>query len=382
MLRELIKVHPDRHIPRPVSAEEPLKFLQVCRLWREIAMTCPSLWTGIQINEPTDPQFYEACSNWLERARPLPLSISLHGFVDEPMEGLLKRFAGQIGRLQLYIPNDTSLYNVEQQGPFPSLQTITIRYSKEANEDSEMSDDSDSVDVFRDSIIDLLLAAPSMVECSFHLIQYATNLERDREVHTSLRHLRLGMPSAGYYPSRSSAKILLYLKLPALETLHLANVDISTGDFVSFFSESGCAATLQALHMTNAAEWPPFSRELLSLCFRPFAALKTLEFFHGDFIVLSEVLSSAQDLLPNLNHLLLHGYRYFGSRDNPSDWKALLDMLLSRGTARNGSLQSLKAVCMTLPTETDLDLEVLLRFRELVKEGMSIHIGTWYRNLI
>ncbi|KAK7049119.1 hypothetical protein R3P38DRAFT_2872756 [Favolaschia claudopus] len=374
--------------PRPVLAKEPLKFLHVCRLWREIAVSCPSLWTGIQINgnESTDPEFYEACSNWLGRARPLPLSISLHGSVDVPLGVLLKRFACHIAHLELYIPDDSSLYGVQWEVPFPSLQTMEIIFfsSKEAGEDSEMSDDSEfDVDIFYDSCIDLLLGAPSLVECIFNSIQYATDLERDRAMHTSLRHLRLGTPSVYLisYRSWNSANILLYLKLPALETLHLTDLDISPGDFVSFFSESGCAASLQALYMdiSNNDEWH-FSSDLLSLCFRPFAALKTLEFFHGiehDFMLFIEVLGSAQDFLPNLNHFFLHGY--FGK---PSHWKALLDMMLSRGSARNGSLQSVKVMSRNIPNGMDPDAGVLLRICELVKEGMSIYVGTLYTNLI
>ncbi|KAK7000357.1 hypothetical protein R3P38DRAFT_3058088 [Favolaschia claudopus] len=372
--------------PRTVFAEEPLKFLHVCHFWREIAVSCPSLWTGMHINEarPMDPEFYEACSNWLERASPLPLSISLHASVDVPLGVLLNRFAGRIARLELYIPDDSCLYGAQWEVPFPSLQTMEIFFScKEAGEDSVMSDDSDfDVDNFYDSCIDLLLGAPSLVECIFNSIQYAPDLERDREVHTSLRHLWLGRPSVYSYQSWNSANILLYLKLPALETLHLSDLDISPGDFVSFFSESGCAASLQALYMkiSNNDEWH-FSSDLLSLCFRPFAALKTLEFFHGiehDFMLFIEVLGSAQDFLPNLNHFFLHGY--FGK---PSHWKALLDMMLSRGSARNGSLQSVKVISRNIPNGMDPDAGVLLlRIRELVKEGMSIYVGTLHTNLI
>ncbi|KAK7022454.1 hypothetical protein R3P38DRAFT_2961043 [Favolaschia claudopus] len=374
------------NLRRPVFAKEPLKFLHVCRLWREIAVSCPSLWTSIQINEneSTDPEFYEACSNWLERARALPLSICLRGLVGEPLGVLLKRFAGQVACLELYIPDDICLYCVERQVPFSSLQTIKICHSKQASDSEEMFDDSEfDVDTFYDSSIDLLLGAPSLVECIFDSIQHAENLERDREVHTSLRHLRLGTPSVHSYQSRNSANILLYLKLPALETLHLSDLDISPGDFVSFVSESGCAASLQALYMkiSNNAEWQ-FSSDLLSLCFRSFAALKTLEFFHiddHDFLVFLEVFGSAQDFLPNLNNFFLHGY--FGKS---SHWNVLLDTMLSRGSARNGSLQSVKviSISMNMPKRTDPHDGVLRRIRELVKEGMSIYVGNLHTNFI
>ncbi|KAK7048860.1 hypothetical protein R3P38DRAFT_1880141 [Favolaschia claudopus] len=70
----------------------PILFLSVCRLWREIALSTPKLWAKIQIDSPPPGHHYiELCELWLERARSLPLTITLHGSLrlEESLRDLL-----------------------------------------------------------------------------------------------------------------------------------------------------------------------------------------------------------------------------------------------------------------------------------------------------
>ncbi|KAK7000336.1 hypothetical protein R3P38DRAFT_3057996 [Favolaschia claudopus] len=339
--------------PSPVFKEEPLKFLHVCQLWRRIAVSCPSLWASIQLKQlgrDLDPDFLKTCWDWLGRACALPLSLSLHEGVHYLLSGWLKHFGRQIAHMELR--------------PFPLLQTMKIQYLKEdpADSESETSDDTDdpSSFYFISSSIAMLLAAPLLAECTFDSVRYLYANDHLRQggsrmTHTFLRHLRLGTPSPGSHSS-NSAGILLGLNPPALETLHLTDLDISPEDLTSF-------------HLI-----------LLNSCFRPLGALRTLELFHGleiDYIALLDVMR-AQDFLPNLQHLLIHGR--FGT---PQHWKLVLETMLTRGLGTERSLRSVKVISTVVPKKTDLPVEVLERMRELVKEeGMLIYVGSISTNFV
>ncbi|KAK7000359.1 hypothetical protein R3P38DRAFT_2733356 [Favolaschia claudopus] len=375
-----IRCTPDS--PSPVFMEEPLKLLHICQLWREIAVSCPSLWTSIQIEpvRPPDPDLHKASWAWFERARALPLSLSLHGSMAESAGAWLTHFAGKIANLKLHIVDDSELSVIEEKGPFPALQTMKICSASVDDSENENSYGF----LFISSTLPILSAAPSLVECTFESVQYLypDDHSEPRMTHTSLQHLRLGIPSPGPF-SFNSAGILLGLRLPALETLHLTDLDISPEDLISFFADSGSASSLQALHMdispVERSEWR-LSTNLLNSCFRPLTALRTLELFNGperDYIALLRVMR-AQDFLPNLQRLLIHGHF-----DKPSNWKLLLDTIVARGLRGRRSLCSVKVISVTVPTKTDLPLDVLEALRELVKvEGMSIYVGTISRNFV
>ncbi|KAK7000346.1 hypothetical protein R3P38DRAFT_3058045 [Favolaschia claudopus] len=373
--------------PSLVFTEEPLKFLHICQLWREIAVSCPSLWASLQIKQvrPKSPDFNKACWDWFERARALPLSLCLHQGLHHSLRAWLKHFGRQIAHLELHVSDESQLYHVEAQGPFPELQRMEICYSNDLA-DCELDDsDDDAIFRFISSSVGMLLAAPSLVDCTFESMEYDVDADDldSRTTHTCLRHLRLGTASAGHY-SRNSAKILLGLTLPTLETLHLTNLDIIPEDLLSFFVESGSASSLQSLHMVispfEGAEWSPLSPNLLDSCFRPLTALRTLELFHGlesDYIALLGVIR-AKDFLPKLQHLLIHGP--FGK---PSNWKLVLDTIVARGEGTEGVLRSVQVISTIVWKETDLPLEVLTRLRELVREeGMSIYAGSRTTNFV
>ncbi|KAK7022452.1 hypothetical protein R3P38DRAFT_2961033 [Favolaschia claudopus] len=379
-----IFIHCTPNSPSLVFTKEPLKFLHVCQLWREIAVACPSLWASIEIKQvrPANPDFNRACWDWLGRARALPLSLSLPRGVGNSMGPWLKHFAGQIAHLTLHIAEASQLSSVQDEGPFPALQTLKICY---VEEDEYVGDYTPDL-YFISSSLAMLSAAPSLVECTFDSVQclYADEHSQDSRItHTSLRHLRLGIPSPRRHSS-NSAGILLGLRLPALESLYLTDLDISPEDLISFFAASGSASSLQSLHMgispVEDAEWSSLSSDLLDSCFRPLTALRTLELFDGlesDYITLLGVMQ-AKDFLPKLQHLLIHGA--FG---NSLAWKLVLDTIVARGVGTEGVLRSVEVISTIAWKKTDLPVEVLTRLRELVtEEGMSIYAGSLSTNFV
>ncbi|KAJ7690349.1 hypothetical protein B0H17DRAFT_834309, partial [Mycena rosella] len=66
-----------------MSAQEaPLLLGRICRAWRTIAISTPSLWSSIHIAEPEDrfpSDVHDGClqavNTWLQRSGGLPLSI-------------------------------------------------------------------------------------------------------------------------------------------------------------------------------------------------------------------------------------------------------------------------------------------------------------------
>ncbi|KAJ7101333.1 hypothetical protein B0H15DRAFT_408902 [Mycena belliarum] len=64
------------------SDEAPLLLCQVCRPWREIALTTPRLWSSLHIVLPKKPLIHlqvltQIVSEWLDRSGVLPLSLSV-----------------------------------------------------------------------------------------------------------------------------------------------------------------------------------------------------------------------------------------------------------------------------------------------------------------
>ncbi|KAJ6493328.1 hypothetical protein C8R45DRAFT_185855 [Mycena sanguinolenta] len=66
--------------PAIISDEAPLLLCQICKSWRTIALTTPSLWASLHIvvpSLPDLPQLMEKVTAWLGRSGTVPLDISL-----------------------------------------------------------------------------------------------------------------------------------------------------------------------------------------------------------------------------------------------------------------------------------------------------------------
>ncbi|KAJ7718359.1 hypothetical protein DFH07DRAFT_1068058 [Mycena maculata] len=65
--------------PQPSSLESPLRLSQVCRHWRDIAISTPELWQCIAFVSPvpSDLRSVEMLGTWLSRSGRHPLNISL-----------------------------------------------------------------------------------------------------------------------------------------------------------------------------------------------------------------------------------------------------------------------------------------------------------------
>ncbi|KAJ7034123.1 hypothetical protein C8F04DRAFT_915358, partial [Mycena alexandri] len=71
-----IQVHPSMYMA-------PLLFLQICRMWRDIALSTPRLWVNLHLNlaelrkEIGEKQLEKRIRDWFGRAGTCPLYLSV-----------------------------------------------------------------------------------------------------------------------------------------------------------------------------------------------------------------------------------------------------------------------------------------------------------------
>ncbi|KAJ7860518.1 hypothetical protein B0H13DRAFT_2073788 [Mycena leptocephala] len=351
--------------PAEVGARHvPMLLLNICNAWTDIALSTPSLWAAIRIVFPSPDGFKELLPAWLHRAGNHLLSVSFRGTVDGDIAAIIWRH-GQLKHLEICCgegdeeddedANVIDLFGGMSPGPLPFLETLTIR---------------DLDDIDREysglQILKLLRLAPNLVECILDSIHPVYDIEL---VLLALRRLIFG---GSVDNPNSDDCILTWLSLPALETLSLW-VDFSGDDLFDFLKRS--SPPLQELFMGGGAAENVASRLRESLHLLP-----TLTLFYvwrpgSDFTAELFIALADSSLLPNLHTLTIDLYH---SDIFDSSCMTFLRALSARRT-------KLQTVRVTLAVGAPLSLEpadVLAAFRELVADGMQVHIGTEKDNFI
>ncbi|KAJ7275649.1 hypothetical protein C8J57DRAFT_1177321 [Mycena rebaudengoi] len=103
----------------PVTGLFSPEFLrQICRTWREIALSTPQLWRAIQLRLPTTSptKALDLLRTWVSRSKDCPLSISLHGFTGTPLL--------DIDVIQAIIPHSERWEHIDFTLPIESLRLI------------------------------------------------------------------------------------------------------------------------------------------------------------------------------------------------------------------------------------------------------------------
>ncbi|KAJ7908970.1 hypothetical protein B0H13DRAFT_647975 [Mycena leptocephala] len=114
-----LPVYPER--PPHFGVSSPLILCQICRRWRAIALSTPSLWKAIEMVITTDyseeelAELLEFLQAWLKRSGSCPLSLSLRSYSHSP---LLRQF------LQTIVVHSRRWQNVSVLVPFKHLHLI------------------------------------------------------------------------------------------------------------------------------------------------------------------------------------------------------------------------------------------------------------------
>ncbi|KAK7048915.1 hypothetical protein R3P38DRAFT_2872030 [Favolaschia claudopus] len=217
----------DNHILAAPS-RTPLLLLGVCRLWRDIVLSCPLLWTSVCFNaHPGGTNYAKLVSAWLGRSRALPLDIWLSGSVLESSQKALEEHASRVRKLEITgsLQGGKSYLVHMMKTSFLSLRTLNLYGRRNCT----ISD-----------YLRILQSAPLLTELGLGLYRsfYQTGGWLASVVHTALRTLKLIQKDIYICPSF----ILSYMTLPALESLTLARrVDkysSTDGHLSEFFSRS------------------------------------------------------------------------------------------------------------------------------------------------
>ncbi|KAK7048978.1 F-box domain-containing protein [Favolaschia claudopus] len=377
----LLSVDSDNYPPKPIPKSPPMVFLGVCRLWRDIALATPQLWVKIHIDSlPRGPNYAKLCNLWLERARTLPLSISLHGSLklDHSVQNLLARYSAKLSDLKLSLSPNVSLdarfpyvvWRREEQS-LPALKTLSIAASQE---DPYSGDMREWLGIMRD--------APNLSRCVMFDMEYEEQDDdfaaSDPLTLQSLETLKLGDVQSIFRFGKhgSSAAILRHLTLPALKALTLSSLDeITMEEMTAFLHRS--SMPLESFNTAVPLEFHSMVHHL-----RLIPSLVTLQ-LHGrpddepdgdPFLLTLDELRTASDFLPNLRELEI-----YTTSPVRFDYDMVLSMLRFRLTSCPTRLERFEIRfpqrmnrnhAGDLPNE-----EVRTGLRQLVEHGLKIHIG-------
>ncbi|KAK7022445.1 hypothetical protein R3P38DRAFT_2960992 [Favolaschia claudopus] len=371
----------------PDSRRIPLLLLHVCHLWRDIALSTPRLWDAITIDLSRcldNSHYSQLCADWMDRAPPLPLSITLQRMAEDnvDVDKLIHRYGPRVGELTVlsfrsnddeYSFSNPHMHSLRIPSIFPMLRTLSVTPIERS---------------FLGSLadwMDLLRAAPHLSKCEFtNLVIPIVQDKMQPFAPLTLAHLRDLKLGTRFH--LNTAKILPHVTLPVLETLQIGKFDISEQDFIQFLVRS--APPLRSLALDVPRNTPQAMSNFLLNSLRDMSSLTDLELFDRNydfdneldaFGIFIPILGSTESLLPNLQNLTI--------------WHASIKSVECRGLV--SALETRFAIrpsrtplnSFRLLTESEYDLarqfDVLNSdpffpaLRQLMRDGSrTIHVGT------
>ncbi|KAJ7458008.1 hypothetical protein B0H11DRAFT_1873487, partial [Mycena galericulata] len=204
-------------LPMPPGAHRiPMRLLNICSAWTDIALSTPALWAAIFIRLPCTEGFQQLLKTWLQRSRKHPSCVRLWGHFKEPAAPIIRLFGQQLKHLEVCYEMDLNhnedadldlLLGCASAEPLPLLETLTIRSSEE------------KPDYGGPQLLQLLCLAPNLAECTFGCDTHSANSIKAPLVLPNLRRLVFGDEVDD---PDSDDGILHHLTLPRLETLSLS----------------------------------------------------------------------------------------------------------------------------------------------------------------
>ncbi|KAJ6610434.1 hypothetical protein B0H10DRAFT_417444 [Mycena sp. CBHHK59/15] len=392
---------------QPSTCNAPLLLLEICRAWRQIAISTPSLWATLNLDMcELDASFWDVKQfqrciyGWLDRARGNPLFVSLREWVNPDDERFIvtqgrlefiSRFAHHLQSLKLHVSED-HLDDISSRLTFPLLRKLSLGLPIALNPEGHslmvevfekapklrelhlsgeikpnlISLPWDQLLIFRGDDfyvyegLEVLRLAPNLVECTLSdLVYYYLNDDHEAVqpvVHSCLRSLTL---------IEGSNAILRFLTLPALQSLRLsAEEAIKSKRIRDFLSRSSPPLRTFAASITRFGHYG-------DRCFALMPALEDMELWWNNEDLESEIQSEIQQLLPArepsrlplLRHLTLH---------LPEAVCRNLVTSLSESNPTNTELSSVQRFQKTLEL---VEEEVTLYLPRMLAGGMDIYVN-------
>ncbi|KAJ6536705.1 hypothetical protein DFH09DRAFT_1178552, partial [Mycena vulgaris] len=371
---------PDSRTADPSNA--PMVLMHVCRKWRKIAQATPALWTVFKVDVEDlgdlSPDVFEPyLLNWLDRARSLPLSLSLTGNIAHRlgysrMEDIIGEYMPQLRYLELQIRGDSQQDVFEGSKTLPQLRELSLlgcipRFLSRSSwhQLTKFSGTASRMNV----LLRALQLAPNLVECAFSgddddFVDDDEEIDMDEELITSVSHPTLKSLRLSY-----CIEALISLTLPALEHLEIIET-CGTGDelLVSFLTRSSPPLRSLSTGLVPTLQCYLALPHLQDLTLRLFTEEQIFDLFvllRGD----------PEAFLPHLQHLAFMGSKLTRAESYQSLFNAL--------TWRYNSRHRLEVFRLETKMFSLIDGEFPpLPFADLVAQGMDIHIGCDQENYI
>ncbi|KAJ7462075.1 hypothetical protein FB451DRAFT_478594 [Mycena latifolia] len=410
---------PDESQPTdPLSS--PLLLRTVCKTWKNIALSTPALWATLsfdvdrlQIGTGVEG-FQSIIKNWFDRAGRCPLTLILRGHIGETfleneyiINEIVRFYASRLRNLGLHM-DAKDFYALEDVGPFPLLQALTIGFP--FNDSTFLNEHLLGQGVFQDTpvlrqltlmndavplsatvawqhltsfrgglytlekCIEVLRLAPLLTDCSFCVEPGSDDYNGGIFSHPCLQVLSL----VDHPDDDSTADIFKHITLPSLHTLRIeaSVIDLDPTSFQSFVHRSSPPLRTFSLSGFYDDEDP----------FRPGSLRCMAKLTHLDLelpdmgdewiaSLLRLLANEGKDFLPELQNVCFRDCVYPVAR-----YADMAQCLYSRWKpAREGiaDLRSFKLIWAHRPT---FDKATVYPLRELAAAGAIIHIGTTENN--
>ncbi|KAK7062111.1 hypothetical protein R3P38DRAFT_2833473 [Favolaschia claudopus] len=406
----------ERQLDMVNPKEAPLLLMQVCSLWREIAMSTPELWADfdLEIGWP-EPHLVDFSKAWLQRAcdRPLAVNLSSCGLMSD-IDNIDRFIAGLWGRshkihtLELKIAvEDLDVIDVSICGPnFRTLQRLSVQLQQGLGGGAV---DREPIMLFHDTpalcevrlseippssislpwsqitrfcgeiysvaeCLEALSLMPNLRHCTFAAFDSISSPPRPfstTAVHTNnlnpithphIQHLELSDSISDSFLLANSMDVLAFITLPALQTLQIRGVkDYSKTVLDSFLSRSSPALHRLSIHPLES------QNGATELCFSPHFTslpLMDLEVWYPDSHLLLRFLGKNPELLPKLRRLSLLGCRNVDNEASGNLAAPAANHQIQGESARPSYLQLFRVVSESGRTLSDTEL-ALMRLGQL-----------------
>ncbi|KAJ7506862.1 hypothetical protein B0H11DRAFT_245434 [Mycena galericulata] len=368
----------------------PMIFLDICRSWSNIALATPALWAAMpHVETAMSDDFGRLMGIWVARAGTHPLTLSLRGNIYSETAAL-QTFLDlclwdRVQTLSVSFPSGSQLGEFRVRGSFPNLHALTIGRNKDNSVRVDEWDD-DYYSRNASDCIEMLFAAPNLVECTLNGIYFDSAFAPSRSpsramIHSNIKALYLGGWGWESGIFSSSAYMLPYLTLPSLERLTISVFDIELRDFLAFLARS--APPLRFLRMSVPSEYLETRDAPMEKIFRLTPRITDLNLSHSTYWIRDDMASVLRAIgspfLPDLRNLTIH---FRSSRwVEPPPYEEVLGALSGRRT-----YSPMQAFKLMWREKSDVNWEptpdVITGFQQLKEDGMQIYVGTPARNFI